>query len=132
MKLSPLNRRRWRNFKRNRRALWSLMLFAILMAITLPAEFVANDKPILLKYRGAYYMPIFRFYPETAFGGDFETEAIYRDPEVKCLIASGGLDICFDDPEAVMADSADGVVDGDTIDKGWAIWPPIPYSYDTS
>ncbi|VAW03228.1 Prephenate dehydratase-associated ABC transporter, permease protein 2, partial [hydrothermal vent metagenome] len=79
-----------------------------------------------------YYMPIFRFYPETAFGGDFETEAIYRDPEVKCLIASGGLDICFDDPEAVMADSADGVVNGDTIDKGWAIWPLIPYSYDTS
>ena len=132
MKLSPLNRRRWRNFKRNRRALWSLMLFAILMAIALPAEFVANDKPILMKYRGAYYMPIFRFYPETAFGGDFETEAIYRDPEVKCLIASGGLDICFDDPEAVMADSADGVVNGDEIEKGWAIWPLIPYSYDTS
>ena len=132
MALSPLNRRRWRNFKRNRRAFWSLVLFAILFGIALPAEFVANDKPILMKYRGDYYLPIFRFYPETAFGGDFETEAIYRDPEVKCLIVSGGLDICFDDPEAVMADSADGMVDGKEIDKGWAIWPPIPYSYDTS
>jgi len=132
MALSPLNRRRWRNFKRNRRALWSLILFAILMAIALPAEFVANDKPILVKYRGAYYMPVFRFYPETAFGGDFETEAIYRDPEVKCLIASGGLESCFDDPEGVMADSADGEVNGEKIVRGWAIWPPIPYSYDTS
>ncbi len=132
MKLSPLNRRRWRNFKRNRRALWSLILFAILMAIALPAEFVANDKPILVKYRGEYYMPVFHFYPETAFGGDFETEAIYRDAEVKCLIASGGQEACFDDPEGVMADSADGEVNGEEIDKGWAIWPPIPYSYDTS
>jgi microcin C transport system permease protein len=132
MALSPLNQRRWRNFKRNRRALWSLILFAILFTAALPAEFVANDKPILIKYRGDYFMPIFRFYPETAFGGDFRTEAIYRDPEVKCLIASGGLETCFDDPEGVMEDSADGVVDGEDIYQGWAFWPPIPYSYDTS
>ena len=59
-RLSPLNQRRWRNFKRNRRALWSLILFGILFAIVLPAEIVANDKPILVQYRGAYYMPVFK------------------------------------------------------------------------
>ncbi len=132
MALSPVNQRRWRNFKRNRRAYWSLILFSILFCITLPAEFVANDKPTLVKYQDGYYTPIFRFYPETAFGGDFQTEAIYRDPEVACLIASGGLESCFDDPEGVIADSADGVVDGADIQKGWALWPLIPYSFDTS
>jgi microcin C transport system permease protein len=131
MKLSPLNRRRWRNFKRNKRALWSLIIFSVLMVITLPAEFVANDRPILVQYDGGYYAPIFKFYPETAFGGDFATEAIYADPEVECLIVSGGLETCFDDPEGVIADAQDGVVDGDEISKGWTLWPPIPYSYDT-
>ncbi|NCQ25044.1 MAG: peptide ABC transporter permease [Rhodobacteraceae bacterium CG17_big_fil_post_rev_8_21_14_2_50_63_15] len=132
MRLSPLNQRRWRNFRRNGRAFWSLILFAVVFTVTLFAEFVANDKPILVQYRGAYYMPIFRFYPETAFGGDFETEAIYRDPEVRCLIATGGLEACFDDPEGVMAEAAGGTVGGAVIDKGWAIWPPIPYSYNTT
>lgn len=131
MALSPLNRRRWRNFRRNGRAFWSLIVFAILLAIVLPAEFVANDKPILVKYRDGFYTPIFSFYPETAFGGDFETEAIYRDPEVECLIVSGGLDACFDDPEGIIADARDGEVDGAAISRGWTLWPPIPYSYDT-
>ena len=131
MTLSPLNQRRWRNFKRNRRALWSLVLFTILFAVTLPAEFVANDKPILIQYRGGWYMPIFRMYPETTFGGDFPTEAIYADPEVECLIVSGGLESCFDDPEGVMTDAADGVVAGEVIERGWTIWPPIPYSFNT-
>ncbi len=130
--LSPLNQRRWRNFKRNRRAFWSLILFSVLFGLSLFAEFIANDRPILVNYRGDYYMPIFRFYPETAFGGDFQTEAFYRDPEVECLIVSGGLDICFDDPEGVMEQAETGVVDGEEIEKGWTLWPPIPYSYDTS
>ncbi|PJE31643.1 ABC transporter permease [Pseudooceanicola marinus] len=129
--LSPLNKRRWRSFRRNRRAFWSLILFVILFGASLFAEFIANDKPILVSYRGDYYMPIFRFYPETEFGGDFRTEAIYRDPEVQCLIESGGLDICFDDPEAVMEDAKDGVVEGEEIQRGWTLWPPIPYSYDS-
>jgi microcin C transport system permease protein len=132
MSLSPLNQRRWRNFKRNKRAFWSLIIFSVIFVITLFAEFVANDKPILVNYRGDFYTPIFNFYPETRFGGDFETEAIYRDPEVQCLITSGGLDICFDDPEGVIEDSQDGVVEGEEISKGWTLWPPIPYSYDTS
>ncbi|MEP5728982.1 MAG: ABC transporter permease [Sulfitobacter sp.] len=132
MAMSALNQRRWRNFKRNRRAFWSLWIFAVLFTISLFAEFVANDKPILVNYRGGYYMPIFNFYPETEFGGDFQTEAVYRDPEVKCLIATGGLDLCFDDPEAYIEDAADGVIEGEPIEAGWAIWPIIPYSFNTA
>ncbi|WP_299778921.1 ABC transporter permease [uncultured Roseobacter sp.] len=132
MALSPLNQRRWRNFKRNKRAYWSLWIFALLFGISLMAEFVAYDKPILVQYRGSYYTPIWNFYPETEFGGDFQTEAVYRDPEVKCLIETGGLDLCFDDPEGYFEDAQDGVVDGESIEKGWAIWPLIPYSFNTA
>lgn len=130
--LSPLNRRRWRSFRRNGRAYWSLWIFAVLFGISLFAEFVANDKPILVNYRGEYFMPIFNFYPETAFGGDFQTEAVYRDPEVQCLIATGGLDTCFDDPEALIEDAQDGQIDGQAVEKGWSVWPIIPYSFDTA
>ncbi|UWR24071.1 ABC transporter permease [Sulfitobacter sp. S190] len=131
MWLSPLNQRRWRNFTRNRRAYWSLWIFAVLFTLSLFAEFLANDKPILIQYRGAYYTPIFQFYPETEFGGDFRTEAAYRDPEVRCLVATGGLDLCFDDPEGYLEDAQDGVVEGEEIAQGWMIWPLIPYSFDT-
>ncbi len=131
MKLSPLNQRRWRNFRRNRRAFWSLIVFSVLFGLTLAAEFIANDKPILVSYHGELRAPIFRFYPETAFGGDFRTEAVYGDIEVQCLIVSGGLTECFDDPEAILEDARDGIVAGVEIDKGWLLWPPIPYSYDT-
>ncbi len=131
-RLSPLNQRRWRNFKRNRRAYWSLWIFGVLFGLSLFAEFLAYDKTILVQYRGEYYTPIWKFYPENAFGGDFQTEAVYRDPEVKCLIATGGLDLCFDDPEGYIEDAQDGIIGGDPIEKGWAIWPLIPYSYDTA
>lgn len=132
MQLSPLNQRRWRNFRRNRRAFWSLWIFLLLFGLSLFAEFIANDKPILVRYRGETYVPILNFYPETTFGGDFKTEAVYRDPEVQCLITTGGLDACFDDPEGLIEDAADGTVEGETIEKGWALWPVIPYSFDTS
>jgi microcin C transport system permease protein len=130
--LSPLNQRRWRNFKRNRRAYWSLWIFSILFGLSLFAEFLAYDKPILVQYRGEYFTPIWNFYPETDFGGDFQTEAVYRDPEVRCLIVTGGLDLCFDDPEGYIEDAQDGMIEGEAIEKGWAIWPLIPYSYDTA
>ncbi|MEM8577679.1 MAG: ABC transporter permease [Pseudomonadota bacterium] len=132
MTLSPLNQRRWRNFKANRRAYWSMWIFAVLFVLSLFAEFLAYDKPILVRYQGDFYTPIWNFYPETAFGGDFQTEAIYRDPEVQCLIATGGLDLCFDDPEGYIEDAQDGVVEGEEISRGWVIWPLIPYSYDTA
>ena len=131
MRLSALNQRRWRNFRRNKRAFWSLVLFSVLFGLSLIAEFIANDKPILVRYDGGYYMPVFKFYPETAFGGDFRTEAVYGDVEVRCLIASAGQEACFDDPEAVIADAADGEVAGQPIARGWMLWPPIPYSYRT-
>ena len=91
--LSPLNKRRLSNFKKNRRAVWSLWIFSILFGLSLFAEFLANDKPILVSYRGELFTPVTEFYPETAFGGDFKTEATYRDPEVQCLIISGCLEI---------------------------------------
>ena len=132
MALSPLNQRRWRNFRRNGRAFWSLITFSILFGLSLFAEFIANDKPILVQYRGEFYTPIFNFYPETEFGGDFQTEAIYRDPEVQCLIDSGGMDACFDDPEGIIEQIDAGTYQADGFERGWAIWPLIPYSYNTS
>jgi len=132
MALSPLNQRRWRNFRRNGRAFWSLIIFSVLFGLSLFAEFIANDKPILVKYRGEMYMPVFKFYAETEFGGDFQTEAIYRDPEVRCLIDSGGLDQCFDDPEGIIEQIDAGTFQAEGFERGCAIWPLIPYSYNTS
>jgi microcin C transport system permease protein len=101
--LSPLNRRRWALFKANRRGFISLWLFLFLFIVSLFAEFVANDKPILVKYKGEYYLPVMKLYPETTFGGMFDTEAVYRDPFV--------------------ADEINA--------NGWMLWPPIRYSYST-
>ena len=129
--LSPLNQRRLRNFKANRRAVWSLWVFSILFGLSLCAEIIANDKPILVKYQDGYYTPFRSFYPETTFGGDFRTEAIYRDIEVQCLIVTGGLIDCFDDPEGYIEDAADGFINGEEIAAGWIMWPIIPFSYDT-
>ena len=112
IKLSPLNQRRWKNFRANGRAFWSLIIFGVLFAISLCAEFIANDKPILVKYRGEYFTPIFNFYPETRFGGDFKTEAVYRDPEVQCLIKSGGVIDCFDIPYDIMDEISAGSIQG--------------------
>ena len=102
--LSPINRRRLQNFKANRRGYWSLWIFLALFFVSLFSEFIANDKPLLIKYDGAYYTPIFNFYAETEFGGEFPTEAVYRDEFVQELIAEKG---------------------------GWMLWPPIRYSYQT-
>ncbi|MBS1105740.1 MAG: transporter permease [Deltaproteobacteria bacterium] len=103
MTLGEVGRRRWWNFRRNRRAFWSLWLFLALFFVTLPAELLANDAPLLVRYDGNFYFPVARLYPETTFGGIFETEADYTDPEVVALIEA----------------------------KGWIVWPLIPYRYDT-
>ncbi|MEE3360230.1 MAG: ABC transporter permease [Pseudomonadota bacterium] len=129
--LSPLNQRRWNNFKKNRRAYWSLWIFAILFGLSLFAEFLANDKPIMVSYRGEIRMPVFSFYAETDYGGDFKTEAAYRDPEVQCLILTGGLVDCFDEPDDLIASAKDGTITDADFQKGWMLWPPIPYSYKT-
>lgn len=129
--LSPLNKRRLRNFRRNGRAYWSLVIFGVLFGLSLFAEFIANDKPIAVSYRGEIRMPIFNFYSERDFGGDFPTEADYGEVEVDCLIITGGLETCFDTPEDLIAAAQDGqVLDGD-FQKGWMLWPVIPYSFNT-
>jgi len=101
---SPLNQRRWRNFKANRRGYVSFWLFAVLFFVSLFAEFIANDRPLLIRYDGHFYYPAVIAYPETAFGGDFETAADYRDPFLQKLIREKG---------------------------GWMVWAPVRYSYDT-
>ena len=132
MKLSPLNQRRWRNFRRNRRAFWSMVIFAGLFVLSMLAEVIANDKPIVASYRGELYFPAYRFYPETAFGGDFGTEANYTDPSVECLIISGGREECWDTPEDTISEARSaGTVNGEEIQRGWTLWPPIPYHYRT-
>ena len=131
MKLNKINQRRWKNFKQNKRAFWSLIIFTICFVISLCAEFIANDRPLLVKYQGAYYMPVLSFHSEETFGGDLRTEAIYSDIEVECLIISGGLEECWDAPEQIIADSQDGIIDARKIERGFVIWPVIPYHYST-
>lgn len=132
MALSPLNQRRWRNFKQNRRAVWSLAIFVVLYGISLFAELLANDRPLLVKYQDSYYTPFLNFYSEKTFGGDLGTEANYATPEVQCLIVSGGSLDCWDDPDAIKAEAQDkGTALGQPIQQGWMIWAPIPYSYNT-
>ena len=131
MKLNRINKRRWRNFKQNKRAFWSLIIFTICFVISLCAEFIANDRPLLVKYQGAYYMPVLSFYSEETFGGDLRTEAIYSDIEVECLITSGGLEECWDAPEQIITDSQDGIIDARKIERGFVIWPLIPYHFST-
>ncbi|WP_418157459.1 ABC transporter permease [Benzoatithermus flavus] len=101
--LSPLGARRLANFKANRRGYVSFVLFLILFGISLFAEVIANDRPLVVRYDGHYYFPVLKAYPETTFGGFFETEADYSDPAVQDMIE----------------------------EKGWIVWPPIPYRYDT-
>ncbi|MFV0293038.1 MAG: ABC transporter permease [Paracoccus sp. (in: a-proteobacteria)] len=133
MAMSELNHRRWRNFRTNRRAFWSAIIFPILFMISLCAEYVANDKPIIVSYRGDWYFPINKFYPETAFGGDLDIEAIYKDPAVQCLIISGGREECWDeDPESYIETVRDGRAGVPEAERGWMVWPVIPYHYRTT
>lgn len=120
--LTPINARRLTNFKANKRGFWSLIVFTFLFFITLFSEFIANDKPLMVQYKGSYYFPVVKFYPETVFGGEFETEAIYRRHDVACLIRTGGNEECYDDPTIK-------VNEGET--PGWMLWPFIRYSYST-
>src|SRR5207344_2726665 len=86
-RISPLTRRRLDNFRANRRGFWSLWVFLVLFGVILFAEFIANDRPLLVRYDGGLYLPVLRNYPETTFGGDFPSQTDYRDPAVIQLIA---------------------------------------------
>ena len=105
-----INNLRWKNFKQNKRAFWSLILFSFFFILSLFAELIANDKPLLVKYQGTLYIPIFSFYSEETFGGDLKTEAIYSDKEIECLIVTGGLKECWDTPEILITDAKDGMI----------------------
>ena len=100
--LSPLNKRRWENFKANRRGYWSLWIFVVLFVLSLFAEFIANDKPIIASYKGEILFPVLVDYPEEKFGG-FLAITDYRDP------------VIYEEIEA----------------NGWLVWPPVRYSYRT-
>ena len=89
--MTPLTQKRLANFKANRRGFLSLKIFAVLFVITLFAEFIANDRPIFVMHEGSAYFPVLKSYPETTFGGQFETEANYKDPYVKQLIEKDGF-----------------------------------------
>jgi microcin C transport system permease protein len=80
---SPVTYRRWQRFKTNRRGYISLLVFSLFFVICLFAEVISNDKPFLISYQGQFFVPIIKSYPETAFGGDFATEADYRDPFIR-------------------------------------------------
>ncbi|MFO1143137.1 MAG: ABC transporter permease [Amaricoccus sp.] len=133
MRLNPLQRRRLANFKANRRAFWSLWIFLVLFVVTLCAEFVANDRPLVVSYQGHLRFPVFRFYSEADFGGEFATEAEYTSPEVRCLIRTGGVEACLDDPDGIYEEAVSNrTADGQPIAQpGWMLWPPIPYSFNT-
>jgi len=87
--LSP-SRRAWLRFKRNRLGFWSLVVFCVLVAISLGAELVSNDRPLVVRYEGQTYFPIFKTYPETTFGGDFDTPTDYLDPYIQERLRAGG------------------------------------------
>lgn len=103
MTLSPLTRRRLQQFRANTRGYVAFWIFLIVFILASGAEFIANDRPLFVWFKGAAYAPIFVDYPETTFGGDFQTTTDFRDPFVHDLIAK----------------------------DGFAIWPPIRFSYDT-
>jgi len=95
---------RWQRFKANRMGYTSLWIFVILFGLSLCAELIANDKPLLVRYQGQFYFPIMQSQPETVFGGDFATPTDFLDPDIRRNITSKG---------------------------NWAIYPPIPYSFET-
>ena len=103
MALTPLNQRRWENFKAHRRGYWALWIFLILFGLTLIAELLANDKPLLVQFQGDIYAPVLKNYPETTFGGSFASDTNYRDPYVAELIEK----------------------------DGWMLWPPVRFNYQT-
>lgn len=101
--LSPIQRRRLHNFRHNRRGYWSLWIFLGLFIISLGAELVANDRPLIVNYQGEWYFPVFEEIPETEFGGFLPSATDFHEPFIR---------------DQIEAD-------------GWMLWPVIPYSYDT-
>ena len=104
MKLSPINQRRFQLFKAHKRGWWSLWVFLALFFVTLGAELIANDKPLVVHYEGGWYFPALKRYPETTFGGEFPLEANYKSPYIRELLKAK---------------------------DAWTLWAPIPFSYQS-
>lgn len=104
MILSPLTKRRWQAFRKHKRGWWASWLLIIICAIAIFAPFIANEKPLVVSYKGEFYFPIVKFYPETTFGGSMETETQYREKFIQDSIKQAG---------------------------GWILFAPIPYSAST-
>ncbi|MBF0445274.1 MAG: ABC transporter permease, partial [Magnetococcales bacterium] len=104
LQFSPIAKGRWRRFCSHRRGIISLWIFSSLFLLSLGAELISNDKPILVSYNGSIYYPLLVSYPETTFGGDFETEADYKDPYLVDILRSNG---------------------------NWMLFPLNPHSYDS-
>lgn len=104
MALSPVNQRRFAQFRAHRRGWYSLWLFLVLFVLSLGAELIANDKPLVVHFDNSWYFPVLKRYPETAFGGELPLQANYKSPYIQELIAEK---------------------------NGWMLWPPIPFSYDS-
>ena len=77
------SRRAWLRFKRNKLGYWSLLIFCVLVVASLFAEVLSNDRPLVVRYEGQTYLPLFNDYPETVFGGDFESNTDYLDPFIR-------------------------------------------------
>ena len=92
---NSLGRKRWIRFKKNRRGFYSFILFALLFGISLFAEVLSNDKPLLVRYDSQLYFPLWQMYPETVFGGDFDTETDYRDPYILERLTTGANFVVF-------------------------------------
>ena len=103
--MTPINQRRIANFKMNRRGYWSMWIFLLLFVLSIFAELIANDQPLVIKYQDEFYFPVVKEYYETEFGGEFESQADYKDPYIQELINQAG--------------------------KGWIIWPLIRYDHRT-
>ena len=131
LRLTPLDRRRIANFRANKRAIWSLRIFSVLFILSLCANLIANDKPLVVSFQGEMLFPVFANYDEARFGGeDGITGTDFHDPFVTCLIVSGASEACYDD-EIVALEQADQGIFPEDGTPGWILRAPIPFDYST-
>lgn len=102
-RLSPVNQARWARFRHNRRGYWSLWIFLVMFSLSLCAELIANDKPLLVRYEGQWYFPLVKNYSERDFGGPLATTADYQDPWLQRQLEN----------------------------RGWVLWAPVRFGANT-
>ncbi len=102
-RLSPVNQARWARFRHNRRGYWSLWIFLVVFSLSLCAELIANDKPLLVRYEGQWYFPLVKNYSERDFGGPLATTADYQAPWLQRQLEN----------------------------RGWVLWAPVRFGANT-